>query len=55
MVSNYGNSAHNSPELHMTSLQLDNAVQVAAGLWEVRRVVVRSCYNAFCVFPREIL
>ena len=47
-------SAHDSPELHMTSLQLDNAAQVAAGLWEVRRVVVRSCY-AFCVFPRGIL
>ena len=43
MVSNYGNSVHDSPELYMTSLQLDNAIQVAAGLWEVRRVVVRSC------------
>ena len=32
MVSNYGNSAHDSPELHMTSLQLDNAVHAAAGL-----------------------
>ena len=32
MVSNYGNSAHDSPELHMTSLQLDNAVHIAAGL-----------------------
>ena len=32
MVSNYGYSAHDSPELHMTSLQLDNAVHAAAGL-----------------------
>jgi len=32
MVLNYGNSTHDSPELHMTSLQLDNSVQVAAGL-----------------------
>ena len=55
MVSNYGNSAHDNPELHMTSLQLDKAVHFAAGLWEVRRLVVRSCYNAFCVFPRGIL
>jgi len=40
-------------ELHAYFLQ--GVVQFTAALGVVGRLVVRSCYNAFCVFPRGIL
>ena len=39
-------------ELHHS---LQCVVQFTAALWMVGRLVVLSCYNAFCVFPRGIL
>ena len=43
VVSYDGNSAHASPKLHMYFLQGDDVVHVAAALWMVGRLVVRSC------------
>ena len=43
VVSYDSNSAHASPKLRMYFLQGDNVVHVAAALWMVGRLVVRSC------------
>jgi hypothetical protein len=49
VVSYDGNSGHASPKLHMYFLQCENVVHVAAALWIVGRLVVRSCvmYSAW--------